>query len=93
MIKNIPTLLASALALAISTHAAAAADDRCIVKFKEGKGPAVKALMEKNGGRSALALEKHSAMAADLPAGALNALRNNPNVDYVEQDVKRYPMA
>ncbi|MFD1215890.1 S8 family serine peptidase [Microbulbifer celer] len=93
MSKSIPTLLASALALTISAQASAAPNDRYIVKFKEGKGPAVKSLMSKNGGRSALALEKRNAMAAHLPARALNALRNNPNVEYVEEDVKRYPMA
>ncbi|WOX04368.1 S8 family serine peptidase [Microbulbifer pacificus] len=92
MIKTIPILIASTLAMAISVHANSA-DDRYIVKFKEGKGPAVKAMMEKNGGRSAMALEKRNAMAAHLPAGALTALRNNPNVEYVEEDVKRYPMA
>lgn len=92
MTKSIPTLIASALALAISAQAGAA-DERYIVKFKEGKGPAVKAMMEKNGGRSALALEKHNAMAANLPSPALAALRNNPNVEFVEEDAKRYPMA
>lgn len=92
MRKHLPNLLAGALALAISAQASAA-DDRYIVKFKEGKGPAVKALMEKNGGRSALALDAQSAMAAHLSDKALSALRNNPNVEYVEQDVKRYPMA
>ncbi|TLM79313.1 S8 family serine peptidase [Microbulbifer harenosus] len=92
MTKSIPTLIASALALAISTQASAS-DERYIVKFKTGKGPAVKAMMEKNGGRSALTLEKHNAMAANLPSQALAALRNNPNVEFVEEDVKRYPMA
>lgn len=92
MNKRIPTLLASALALAITAQANAA-EDRYIIKFKEGKGPAIKAMMEKNGGRSAVALEKRNAVAANLPDKALNALRNNPNVDYVEQDVKRFPMA
>ena len=92
MTKTIPTLLASALAMAISAQASAA-DDRYIIKFKEGKGAAVKAMMEKNGGRSALALDKRNAMAANLPEKALNAMRNNPNVEYVEQDVKRRPLA
>ncbi|MFV8783458.1 S8 family serine peptidase [Microbulbifer sp. SA54] len=92
MRKPLPKLLAGALALAISAQASAA-DDRYIVKFKEGKGPAVKALMERNGGRSALALEKQNAMAAHLSDKALSALRSNPNVEYVEQDVKRYLMA
>ncbi|MBB5211251.1 S8 family serine peptidase [Microbulbifer hydrolyticus] len=92
MTRTLPALCASILALAISTQASAD-DDRYIVKFKEGKGPAVTAMMEKNGGRSALALNKRNAMAANLPSKALTAMRNNPNVEYVEQDVKRYPMA
>ncbi|WP_066960923.1 S8 family serine peptidase [Microbulbifer sp. Q7] len=92
MKKIIPTLFASALALSLAGQASAA-DERYIIKFKEGKGQAVKSMMEKNGGRSALALQKRNAMAANLPAKALSALRNNPNVEYVEQDVKRYPMA
>ncbi|WP_160152243.1 S8 family serine peptidase [Microbulbifer sp. ALW1] len=92
MRKTLSSLTFGALALAVAVQASAA-DERYIVKFKEGKGPAVKAMMEKNGGRSALALEKHNAMAANLPQKALTAMRNNPNVEYVEEDVKRYPMA
>ena len=92
MHKNIPILFATAVALAAASHAIAD-EDRYIVKFKEGKGPTVKAMMQKNGGRSALALEKRNAIAASLPEKALNALRHNPNVEYVEKDVKRYPMA
>jgi len=92
MKKSIPILLASAVTLALTSQASAA-EDRYIIKFKEGKGAAVSSMMKKNGGRSALALEKRNAMAANLPDKALNALRNNPNVEYIEQDVKRYPMA
>ncbi|MFC6633431.1 S8 family serine peptidase [Microbulbifer taiwanensis] len=89
MKKKLPLFAASALALAMSAQVSAA-DDRYIIKFKEGKGPAVKAQMKQHGGRSALALEKRSAMAAHLPQKALQALQKNPNVEYVEEDVKRY---
>lgn len=41
----------------------------------------------------ALALDKHNAMAVNLPQKALTALHNNPNVEFAEEDVKRYPMA
>lgn len=83
---------AGALALAISAQASTT-DDRYIIKFKEGKGPAVQAQMHRNGGRQALALEKRNAMAAHLPDKALQALRNNPNVEYVEEDAKRFLLA
>lgn len=40
-----------------------------------------------------LDLSKHNAAAMTLPAQALTALKNNPNVAFVEADVKRYPLA
>lgn len=92
MKRSLSVFAASAIALAVSAQSSAA-DDRYIIKFKEGKGPAVKAQMRQNGGRSALALEKRNALAAHLPAKALRALQNNPNVEYVEEDAKRYLMS
>ncbi|WP_193162637.1 S8 family serine peptidase [Microbulbifer hainanensis] len=92
MKKTLTLFAASAVALAVSAQSSAA-DDRYIVKFKDGKGAAVKSLMQKNGGRSALALDKHNAFAAHLPARALQAMQNNPNVEYVEADAKRYLLA
>ena len=92
MKKSMSIFAASAIALAVSTHASAA-DERYIIKFQSGKGAAVKAQMQRAGGRAALALDKRNAMAAYLPAKALTAMQNNPNVEYVEKDAKRWLMA
>ncbi|SHF90359.1 Peptidase inhibitor I9 [Microbulbifer donghaiensis] len=89
MRNTLSIFAAGAIALAVSAQVNAA-DERYIIKFKNGKGAAVKAQMQQNGGRSALALDKHNAFAAHLPQKALQALQNNPNVEYVEEDVKRY---
>ena len=34
-----------------------------------------------------------TAARVEVPAAALNGLARNPNVEYVEEDVKRYPLA
>lgn len=66
-------------------------DGRFIVKFKDfSRGAANVAVA---GGRVAVELAPQSAMAAYLPDAAVQALRNNPNVEYVEMDPRRYPMA
>jgi subtilisin family serine protease len=68
-----------------------AGDQRFIVKFRDfARGPANIAAA---GGRVALELRPQGAIAAYLPEQALRALQNNPNVEYVEVDPKRYPMA
>jgi serine protease len=66
-------------------------DDRYIVKFRaqQGRGAAdVRAA----GGQVVRELPELSAVAARLPERALRALQNNPNVEYVEADQRRYPM-
>ena len=45
------------------------------------------------GGTIALDLPEHSAAAVELPAAALAALQANPNVEYIEPDAPRYPLA
>ncbi|RJG15382.1 S8 family serine peptidase [Massilia cavernae] len=40
-----------------------------------------------------LEIPRLNAVAADLPAAAVRALRNNPHVEFVEEDVKRYALA
>jgi subtilisin family serine protease len=62
--------------------------DRYIVKFKDwglGMG-ALKAA----GADVVLELTQSNAAAAKIPAAALNGLRNNPNVAYIEPDAERY---
>lgn len=92
MKKSLALLSVSALAAAVSASAAPA-EERYIIKFKHGKGADISSQMQRTGGRSALALDRHNAMAAYLSDNALKAMRNNPSVEYVEQDVKRYALA
>ncbi|QYJ75068.1 MULTISPECIES: S8 family serine peptidase [Shewanella] len=84
--------LAAAVTLALCSGAYAADQERYIVKFKEGKGPSVMAQLKSQGGKMALDLSSHNAAAFTLPAKALKGLENNPNVEYVEVDAKRYPL-
>ena len=66
-------------------------DGRYIVKFKDfSRGSANVAAV---GGRVAVELAPQGAMAAYLPEAAVRALQNNPNVESVEMDPRRYPMA
>lgn len=69
---------------------AVSADGRYIVKFKNQAG---RAAAQAAGGSIVLDLAAHGAAAMYLPEAALNGLRNNPNVEYVEVDERRYPMA
>jgi len=66
-------------------------DGRYIVKFRDFSRGA--ANVSAVGGRVAVELAPQGAIAAYLPEAALQALQNNPNVEYVEMDPRRYPMA
>lgn len=49
--------------------------------------------IHKAGGSIKKELEKHKMVAATMSKAALNKLRNNPNVESIEVDVRRKPMA
>jgi subtilisin family serine protease len=82
----------AAASFSVAAEAAQPSKDRYIVKFKDGKG---------NNGKSAIAQAKGQIMldidadtkAIEVPAQALKGLANNPNVEYIEEDVVRYPLA
>lgn len=80
-------------ALAVSVAATTQSEERYIVKFKPGHGAAVQSAIRAAGGKVALSLDRFDAKAVYLPAKAVQALANNPNVEYVELDAKRYPMS
>ena len=65
--------------------------DRYIVAFTHtARG---KAALQAAGARIELDLPLHSAAAAHIPAAALAGLRQNPNIDYIEPDHIRVPLA
>lgn len=87
--------LAFLLTFAIGTPAAAFATDpdpdRYIVSFLDvGKG---KAALRAAGARIVLDLPRHEVAAVHIPSRALKGLRRNPNIEYIENDVLRFPMA
>ena len=98
------TSIAKAVKLLVATVAvggfignalAAEGTTRVIVKFKEGS---VNAINMKSAVAAAKGTVKHeifgtNAMAIEVPLSALKGLKNNPNVEYVEEDQKRYPFA
>ena len=87
-------LLTAAICIASLSSAAFAGEDaRYIVKFKDGKGKAAEAMAQRMGGKKALGLDRQNAFVAHLPEAALNGLKNSALVEYVEEDVKRYPLA
>lgn len=87
-------VLGLALAGAALAQGAAGPDpDRVWVKFKPGSKAQVQQALQRAGGRVHLEFDNLGAVAASVPAAALDGIRRNPNVEYVEADVLRHPMA
>ena len=85
---------AAAASTLLGTSAMAAADTtRVIVAFKPGSAAAVRGAVSAARGSVQLEIFGMDAMAVEVPTQALNGLARNPNVEYVEEDVKRYPLA
>jgi serine protease len=85
--------LAATAVLAAATAAAAQPDpNRVMVKFKPGAGAQAESAVRAAGGRVHLKLDRHNVIAVSVPATALQGLRNNPNIVYVEADTPRYPL-
>ena len=88
-------LLVTALFLFAGTALAQGPDpDRFIVQFAErGNSDAARQAINKAGASVLLEMPAVNAVAARIPAAALQGLRNNPNIALIEQDSPRYPMA
>jgi serine protease len=65
-------------------------DGRYMVKFKDFRGAA--ATVRAAGGNPVIELAPQGVVAAYLPEQALKGLQNNPNVEYIEVDPRRYLM-
>jgi subtilisin family serine protease len=84
----------AAVAAAYSGSALAASDTtRVIVAFKPGAKAAVKALVAASKGSVKQEIFNMDAMAVEVPNTALKGLENNPNVEYIEEDVIRKPFS
>ncbi len=86
-------MVLSGAALPQWLQAAQPSPDRYIVKFMPGKSAEARGAITRAAGRVALELPAHDAVAVELPAPALAGLARNPNIEYVEPDVLRYPLA
>ncbi len=71
----------------------AAGFSRVIVGFKAGAEPGARAALAAARGRVARELPSVAAVAVELPSAAIAALSRNPNVEFVEEDARRYPLA
>jgi serine protease len=91
-------LLSSAIAMAFLAPGASFAakpepQERVVIKFKDSQAENGKSDLKKMGGVIKRLLDGHNAVAATLPKGKLNALLKNANVEFVEEDLKRYPIS
>jgi subtilisin family serine protease len=66
---------------------------RVIVAFKPGTAANIKAAVAAGHGSVKHEIFKMDAMAVEVPTTALKGLENNPNVEYIEEDVVRRPYA
>jgi subtilisin family serine protease len=83
-----------ALALAGSSAFAAEPDpNRVLVQFKPGSKANVQRSLQGAGARFHHSFDALNAFAVTVPPQALAGLRNNPNIQLIEQDSPRYPMA
>ena len=97
------TKIATAVKLLVATVAvgfigsasAAEGTTRVIVKFKDGRvnASSMKSAVAAAKGDVKLEIFGTNAMAIEVPLSAVQGLKNNPNVEYVEEDHKRYPFA
>lgn len=87
-------LLVATVAVGVIGSASAAADaTRVIVAFKPGSAASVKSAVKAAKGAVKHEIFGMNAMAIEVPTAALQGLSHNPNVEYVEEDVKRVPFA
>jgi subtilisin family serine protease len=66
---------------------------RVIVAFKPGHGAAIEQAVIASQGKVKLRIHGMDAVAVEVSEHALAGLERNPNVEYVEEDVKRHPLA
>ena len=95
--KQQPLVLALGAALLLSFASTASGEqpdaNRVLVKFRPGAAAQAEAALKGAGGKVHRRLDKHRVIAVTVPAQALQGLRNNPNIEYIERDAPRYAYA
>ena len=87
-------LLVATVAIGVLGSASAAPEStRVIVAFKPGTAASMKSAVKAAKGTVKHEIFGMNAMAIEVPAAALKGLQNNPNVEYVEEDLVRRPTA
>lgn len=81
------------LMLTMSGAAIAAEKSRVYVGFEKGHAAAVAQSLSSSGAETHHRFESINAFAVSVPTEALNGLRNNPHVTYIEEDPKRFLMS
>ena len=93
--KSLSICLTALIAAGVFGGAQAAAPDttRVIVAFKPGAAAKMKSAVAAAKGSVKHEIFGMNAMAIEVPNVALKGLENNPNVEYIEEDVVRKPFA
>lgn len=87
-------VIAAAASILCSPASAAPADTtRVIVAFKPGAKMAMKSMAAGANATVKAEIFGTDAVAMEVPRTALKGLENNPNVEYIEEDHKRYAIA
>lgn len=86
--------LGAVLSVSFATALSAANPDpnRVMIKFSPGSKGAVTSALRGVGAQVHHELDIANAIAATVPAQALNGLRNNPNIELIEVDAPRYAL-
>ncbi|WIT13223.1 S8 family serine peptidase [Paucibacter sediminis] len=87
-----PLAIAALLLAAAAAQAAPADTSRVIVMFKPGAVAAGKAAVAAARGQIKHEIHGMDAISIEVPTQAIKGLEHNPNVEYIEEDVKRYPL-
>jgi len=88
-------LFAALAACGVMSTAALAANDttRVIVSFRPGAAAAIKSAIASARGQVKHEIFGMDAMAIEVPTQALQGLAKHPRVEFIEEDLKRYPLA
>lgn len=94
MILSAPRFLVLPIVFVVALATTASAQDsRYIVKFSAGRSAAGQAALRSAGAQIVLTLDPQGAVAARIPAAAVQGLSRNPNIEYIEIDPVREPLA